>query len=751
VQHGIGGIVDGIRGGLSAMRNLLKNGFIEVNMEISYPFGKIFGGEVHHFSDCAVETSLDLNTADPDYWRMLDEKTRLSKPLITVDIVKNKSPKILKEIPTGNYGKLQTIDRSEIEQYNAIKNLILEFLDDPKTNRPLCIAVFGPPGSGKSFGIKQVLSSLGRKAIPTMTFNISQYASYDDLIADFHKVRDKVLTGAIPVAFFDEFDSDKDHLPMGWLKYFLSPMQDGEFKEGEAIHPIGKSIFVFAGGTRSSFRDFEQNISSDSSENKFLTEEERRKEELKRLEQFRDAKGPDFVSRLRGFINILGPNPNHQAGRIDNTFIIRRAKILRTTFEMTEKTRQLINSGGELQVDESVLRAMLNIPEYKHGNRSMSALIDMSRLTGKKKFDLSALPTPEQLDMHVDEKLFLWLAARERFYTLLPVEERLKLPDISPVEWEKQLIERVAEKMHEDYCRQRSLQGQNTPTCLAWEELADDKKKSNLDAAEEIPVKLGLIGHGIRKINENEPLQTPDITDDEIQSLARDEHNRWYREQLMQGWRYGEIRSDPDKVHPSLLPWESLSENEQHKDLEAIHAIPRILKEVGYTVYRFETYDAINESLIRKIAVAIHEDYCKKRELEGQTPETNPNLVLFDQLSDDIREASLDSARTIPRKLKLLNIIIQRAMAGSDPGLLELTDPEIETLSQWEHSRWNWQKIIQGWVYGTEKDEAKKTHPSILPWIQLPDNIKEYDRQNIRLIPGIIKEAGYSAVRKEKK
>ena len=751
LNDGIGGLGRGIKNGLSAMRNLLENGFIEKNSKVTYPFGEIFSGTEHHYSECTLEISSHLNVADPYFWRIMDEKTRLSKPLVTVDIVKNKSPKILNEIPIGKYSKLLTFDRSEIEQYNSIKNLILEFLDDPKTVRPLCIAVFGPPGSGKSFGIKQVLNSLGRNDIPTMTFNISQYAGYNDLVADFHKVRDKVLTGNIPVAFFDEFDSDEDHRAMGWLKYFLSPMQDGEFKEGEAIHPIGKSIFVFAGGTRSSFQDFEQNIGDDSSLNNQTDLEKIRIEKLERLQQFREAKGPDFVSRLRGFINILGPNPNHQGGKTDNTFMIRRAKILRTNFEITEKTSQLINSAGELQIDESLLRAMLNIPEYRHGNRSMSAILDMSRLTDKRKFDLSALPTPEQLDMHVDAKLFMWLAAGERFYSLLPVEERFELPVNCPMDWEKELIEKVAQKIHEDYYRQRITDGQSTPTLLAWSDLPDNKRKSNLDAAAEIPVKLGSIGHGIRKIKVGEPLQTPDISDEEIEKLARNEHERWCREQMIQGWRYNEIRKDSEKLHPSLVPWEKLSETEQHKDREAIYAIPRILKEAGYGVYRLEAYDAINENLIRKIAVAIHEDYCQKRKIEGQTIKTNPNLVPFEKLTNDIREANLDSAGTIPRKLKLLNIELQKAMAGTETGMLVLSPGEIEELSKWEHARWNWQKILQGWIYGPKKDEEKKTHNCILPWNQLPDNIKEYDRENVRLIPGFIKNAGYIAVRKAKK
>lgn len=33
-------------------------------------------------------------------------------------------------------------------------------------------------------------------------------------------------------------------------------MQDGTFREGDSIHPVGKAIFVFAGGTSSTFKEF---------------------------------------------------------------------------------------------------------------------------------------------------------------------------------------------------------------------------------------------------------------------------------------------------------------------------------------------------------------------------------------------------------------------------------------------------------------------------------------------------------------
>ncbi|MCL2323112.1 MAG: ATP-binding protein, partial [Oscillospiraceae bacterium] len=287
----------------------------------------------------------------------------------------------IKELPKLSLGSFTTIDRKEIENYQGINNLIMEYVENDNI-KPLSIAVFGTPGSGKSFGVSQIAQSISDR-IKKLEFNVSQFVDESNLRSAFQMVRDEVLNGKIPLVFFDEFDSEKNGSPLGWLKNFLMPMQDGKFISSEGEHPIGKSIFVFAGGTSSTFVNF-SNPKDDE-----------------KIDEFKRVKGPDFISRLRGTIDVLGPN---QTSKTDYSFILRRALLLRS---LCERKLKLCFEGDTFHIDDGILNAMLLIKEYKHGARSMESIIDMSRTNDLTEWNNTSLPTDSQISIHVDASKFM--------------------------------------------------------------------------------------------------------------------------------------------------------------------------------------------------------------------------------------------------------------------------------------------------------------------------------------------------------
>ena len=111
----------------------------------------------------------------------------------------------LKNIPFARFGKLLTVDRNEIESLNSLKNLVRNYEFQKKAKKPLSIGVFGPPGSGKSFGIKQIAKSIYGKDVPILEFNLSQFPEDPKFVIDaLHQVRDEVLKAKIPFVFWDE-------------------------------------------------------------------------------------------------------------------------------------------------------------------------------------------------------------------------------------------------------------------------------------------------------------------------------------------------------------------------------------------------------------------------------------------------------------------------------------------------------------------------------------------------------------------
>ena len=68
------------------------------------------------------------------------------------------------------------------------------------------------------------------------------------------------------------------------------------------------------------------------------------------------------------------------------------------------------------------------------------------------------------------------------------------------------------------------------------------------------------------------------------------------------------------------------------------------------------------------------------------------------------------------------------------PSLLELT----EQLAQQVHENWAAGRLAEGWVYGEVRDDERRTTPCLVPYDQLSEEEKAYDRvtalQTLRLI-----------------
>lgn len=376
-------LCDVVRRGVHAARVLHQRGYAEGDgstlVNLRFPVKEVVKAISEKPASLTIVRLSDLH----DGWTILSCRRPLNIKNIAANIVRLGPEASLAGIPLERIGSWFSVDRSEIEDIRSLRNIIDEYVTHPNPSRPLSLAVFGPPGSGKSFAIKEMMRAFVPRQVKRLEFNLSQFESHEELPAAFHLIRDSALRGELPFVFWDEFDTALNGQELGWLRYFLAPMQDGEFREGGLPHPLGAAVFVFAGGVHHSMAEFCRAVESNPA-----------------------AKGRDFLSRLRGFLDILGPNPQ---GRHDEAFMLRRALLLRSL--LFRNARQLFDMKGKLSIDEGVLRAFLEIDQYRHGARSMESIIDMSALTGKLMFERSCLPARHQLNLHVDAVRFLKLVS----------------------------------------------------------------------------------------------------------------------------------------------------------------------------------------------------------------------------------------------------------------------------------------------------------------------------------------------------
>jgi hypothetical protein len=564
-----------IKHGLSAMRRLRAGGHGVVSPQppSGYP-RTVIASEILNPTYFFGEADIPLpagKPAAPDSWSILGSSQGSGNPAALLGFARQialRGEPAMRDIPYLKIRKLLTPSRAELESLRILKRTMREFKESKQKPKPLSIGVFGPPGAGKSFAVRELATGIFCERCPKdkdyegwMEFNLAQFKDPEDLIGAFHQVRDRVLDGLVPVVFWDEFDSRSYF----WLQYLLAPMQDGKFQEGQITHPIGKCVFIFAGATASSFEEFGE-FQKPGVDARELREMER---------HFRLAKGPDFKSRLDAALNVLGPNPvqkerpkrNSKAAdegpfRDDPFCPIRRAIMIRG---------QLGCEPNEyLDIDNGLLTALLEVSSYKHGARSLDKLLAPLKAARKegRPARRSLLASPRHLQMYVDA---------DEFYKLCDRDDQFRQSDI---------VERIAPAIHEGW-RDIARREKWKPTYdVPYAELAPPQMRANEAAARRMPDILALVGlHLVRgAATAAEEKAVRRHLELHIELLGEAEHEGWMSHQRSEGWRYAEKRDDQAKLHNCLVPYRELSEKDRNKDRNSVLHYPDFARRAGWKI-----------------------------------------------------------------------------------------------------------------------------------------------------------------------
>lgn len=150
--------------------------------------------------------------------------------------------------------------------------------------------------------------------------------------------------------------------------------------------------------------------------------------------------------------------------------------------------------------------------------------------------------------------------------------------------------------------------GRTAPALVAYENLPDELKEQNRDLVQDIPNKLAAAGYVLRRV---EGGRGPGgFSEEEVELLAEQEHERWVLLKLAQGWAFAPTRDDAARQHPDMVPWRELTADERQrrygmdgaarvgpgaladdvreKDRALVRRIGTILTITGYTIAKVE-------------------------------------------------------------------------------------------------------------------------------------------------------------------
>ena len=76
------------------------------------------------------------------------------------------------------------------------------------------------------------------------------------------------------------------------------------------------------------------------------------------------------------------------------------------------------------------------------------------------------------------------------------------------------------------------------------------------------------------------------LQQDQLELLARMEHDRWWADRVLDGWTLNALRDNKRKHHPNLVPYDELTEPIKQLDRDSVLQMLEILSLEGYVIAR---------------------------------------------------------------------------------------------------------------------------------------------------------------------
>ena len=268
-------------------------------------------------------------------------------------------------------------------------------------------------------------------------------------------------------------------------------------------------------------------------------------------------------------------------------------------------------------------------------------------------------------------------------------------------------------------------------------------------------------------------LEDPTAFDRQLQL----EHARWNAYLRSEGYRtadacatayylpvVGHHKHDLAKLHPCLVPWEELDKVSEfvnrfqcesglggsHKDF--VRQDEQIVRIGPALLYAALDDVKATRGTRADVSRRLRKRPAEKRSTEKRPDPTCPSLVTADNAQTGLSNTEPGNPFPVAAEIHL-----EGAPMPYQPHPASTTEtmlpPDIvalaETLARNTHEVWSKGRMSEGWQYGPVRDDKLKTHPGLVPYDELSESEKNYDRQTSMETIRLILSLGYEITRKK--
>ncbi|KAF0700965.1 Aste57867_8535 [Aphanomyces stellatus] len=191
--------------------------------------------------------------------------------------------------------------------------------------------------------------------------------------------------------------------------------------------------------------------------------------------------------------------------------------------------------------------------------------------------------------------------------------------------------------------------------------------------------------------------------------LAHNAHEVWSQGRIAQGWKWGVNRDNEKKLHPDLITYEQLSEEAKQYDRETSMEALKVIQALGYVM----------------------------------NPAHNSGSRMSSQNS--LMDIDVDFGEAVPEG----ETYVPKPILTDDIELSPELNSLVELLAENTHDVWAKKRMEEGWVYGPKRNDDKKEHDGLVPYVYLTPEEKDMDRNTAVQTVKCILRCGFTFKHKE--